>query len=280
MIRMSMLVALAPAFIGIVGGQAEARILPPPQGVLDHATPPSNDDFDQATVVSALPFDETTDTSAATGAPDDPLCGGGCGTVWFRYTPGDDNAIGVSTWGSDYDTRVFVYKGTRGALEWVWEVTNASYRLAVSAGTTYHVMIMSPRYDLTGGLLRFAITTGPPLSLTMVVEPVAFMDKRTGVVTLRGEITCSKPSQVYASIRLRRFLAQRDLPLYGAATLSCTGRSPFELEAQTYDASRFGDYYPPGHYLATGYVNGIDTLLGEPADAGISDLPMLVRGAR
>lgn len=278
MIRMSMVVALALAFIGIVGEQAEARGLPPPQGVLDYGTPPGNDDFDEATVVSTLPFDETTDTSAATGASDDPVCDGQCATVWYRYTPGEDNAIGVSMRGSDYDAIVLVYKGTRDALEWVSTIPNASYRLAVSAGTTYYFMIMSARFDLIGGRLRFAVTDGPPLSLTMVVEPVAFMNKRTGVVTMRGEVTCSKPSQVNAGISLRRLLAQRYLTLYGAVTLSCTARSPFELEVQTYTASRFGDYYPPGQYLATGYLDGFDTFLGEPADAGISDLPMLVRG--
>lgn len=151
MIRIGKVAALALVFIGIATRPSEAQVLQFPQVFMDEATPPSNDDFDAATVVSALPFDDTIDTRAATGAADDPICDGQCATVWYRYTPGQDSAIGVTTWASDYDARVVVYKGTRGALELIQELGNPSYRLAVAAGTTYHFMVTNSSSDLSGG---------------------------------------------------------------------------------------------------------------------------------
>jgi len=106
MLRIGKLAALALVFIGIATRPALAQVLQPSQVFMDEATPPSNDDFDEATIVSTLPFDDSIDTRGATGAADDPVCGR-CGTVWYRYTPEENNAIGVSTWGSDYDTRCF-----------------------------------------------------------------------------------------------------------------------------------------------------------------------------
>lgn len=277
--RVNAVAVLALVFIGIAARPAAAQVPPLSQEVMDETTPPGNDDFDAATVVSALPFDDSIDTRGATGAADDPLCDGQCGTVWYRYTPEGDNAIGVTTWGSTYDTRIFVYTGMRGALEWVSELSNASYRLAVSAGTTYHFMILSPTFDLTGGRLRFSVTDGPPLSLALGLDPPAVMDKRSGIITVRGAITCSKPAQVFVSVRLERFLAQRYLRAGRVMALACVAHLPFELDIQTYDASRFGDYYPPGPYVATAHIDGFDTSRGEPAAASIADSPILVRGA-
>lgn len=45
-------------------------------------------------------------------------------------------------------------------------------------------------------------------------------------------------------------------------------------EVRTFSASRFGDYYPPGHYMARASVDGWDTDRGEAAEA----FPMFVPG--
>jgi hypothetical protein len=279
MIQVNKVAVFTLLLSGIVARLAATQELPLTQAVMNEATAPSNDDFDEAIVVASLPFDDTIDTRAATGAADDPVCDGQCGTVWYRYTPEVNNSISVSTWGSDYDTRVFVFTGTRDALEWVSELWSASYRLPVSAGTTYHFMIMSSLYDLVGGRLRLSITDGPPLVLSLIVEPVALMDKQAGVIALRGEMTCSMPAQIYVGILLERFLAQRGLRAFGLIVLDCTAHSPFEIDIQTYSASRFGDYYPPGQYVASATANGFDTFRGEAADVSLGYFPLLVRGA-
>jgi hypothetical protein len=259
---------LVLVFIGIAARSAVAQGLQVP-----------NDDFDEATVVSALPFDDTLDTRAASGATDDPICGGQCATVWYRYTPDANRAIGATTWGSDYDTRIFVFTGERGALELVLELWDPSYRLAVDAGTTYHFMVMSRTMDLSGGLLRFSLTDRPPLTLAVVLQPVATIDKQSGVITWRGELTCSLPAQVILIFLLERSLAQRNLHAAGFLELACAARAPFEVDIQTYSASRFGDYYPPGPYSALVGANGFDTSRHEPAEASLVDFPLLVRGA-
>ena len=279
MLRPIRAAAIVLVFIAIVSRPAVAEPPPIPQFLMDEVVPPSNDDSDSATVVTALPFDDTIDTRAASGAADDPICGGGCATVWYRYTPEQATSIGGSTWGSDYGPIVFVYTGERGALKWISDLSDFSYRLALDAGTTYHFMVMSMTRALVGGRLHFSLTDRPPLSLGLVVEPVAFMDKQSGVITLRGEVTCSMPAQIVLSFTLRRLLAQRILLALGSLFLACADHAHFEVAIQTYSASRFGDYFPPGHYVASISATGVDDLRHEPADVSLYPLPLLIRGA-
>ncbi|HEY2956781.1 MAG TPA: hypothetical protein VGM21_01020 [Actinomycetota bacterium] len=84
------------------------------------AAPPANDDFDSAVAITALPFEATQDTAEATRAADDPECVDGDGhTVWYSFTPSADVDVVVDTFGSDYDTTLSAWTGTRGALSQV-----------------------------------------------------------------------------------------------------------------------------------------------------------------
>src|SRR5689334_17884806 len=78
------------------------------------AAPPTNDDFDTPVTVSALPYTNSQDTTDATTAPDDPVCGifGSSHTVWYRFTPSSAVAVLADTFGSNYDTTLSVYTGT------------------------------------------------------------------------------------------------------------------------------------------------------------------------
>jgi hypothetical protein len=127
------------------------------------AAPPTNDDFDSATVVDEIPYEAIQDTSEATVAPDDPVpnCSiGGEATVWYAFTPAEDQRLVAGTFGSDYDTVIVAYTGTRGALTRVAcnDDTGGDLQSRVSfdaeGGTTYYFMVSS--YDLGGGL-RFAL---------------------------------------------------------------------------------------------------------------------------
>src|SRR3972149_5660917 len=81
------------------------------------AAPPSNDDFDFATVVTEpLPFGDAINTLEATTAGDDPDCAGQGPTVWYSFSPSQDMQIQANTIGSDYDTTLSVYVGSRGNL--------------------------------------------------------------------------------------------------------------------------------------------------------------------
>src|SRR3712207_847829 len=85
------------------------------------AQPPNNDDFDSATIISSLPFSNSINTVEATTAADDPFCAGNGHTVWYSFTPDEDGEVNAfleaNTVGSDYDTTLSVYTGSRGNLE-------------------------------------------------------------------------------------------------------------------------------------------------------------------
>jgi subtilisin family serine protease/Leucine-rich repeat (LRR) protein len=130
--------------------------------------PPANDDFNSATLISAIPFTDTVNTSWATTAGDDPVpsCGSNVGkTVWYKYTATGNSSFAFRTVGSDFDTVLSVWTGTRGALA---EVAcdddgggNLSSLVGVTTapGTTYYVMVGG--YDGDSGQLTLTIEAGP-----------------------------------------------------------------------------------------------------------------------
>lgn len=125
------------------------------------AAPPANDDFNAATVIGALPFSGFQDTFEATPAVDDPNCSFGSeATVWYAFTPAENQRLTANTFGSDFDTVLSAYTGSRGALNRVACNDDAGNgfqsRIAfdATAGTTYYFMIGS--FDF-GGQLSFAL---------------------------------------------------------------------------------------------------------------------------
>ncbi len=112
------------------------------------AAPPTNDDFDSATVIPGLPFTGNLETTEATWATDDPMDCTSNGSVWYAFTPATDMRIEANTFGSDYDTVLSVYTGSRGSLTLVPGACNDDYdglqsRVQFDAigGTTYHFLI-------------------------------------------------------------------------------------------------------------------------------------------
>jgi hypothetical protein len=111
------------------------------------ATPPPNDDIDQATPITALPFADELDTTDATRAADDPECIVEGHTVWYALTLSATTPVAITTAGSDYDTTLAAYTGTRGSLEEVAcnddvaEDLHSRIRFTAEAGVTYFVMV-------------------------------------------------------------------------------------------------------------------------------------------
>src|SRR5205823_8881895 len=108
--------------------------------------PPPNDDFNNATVVPSIPFTISQDVTHATVAPDDPFCVTRNQTVWFAFTPSQNMRIEANTFGSNYDTTLSVYRGTRGALTPIGcnddsnGTLQSRVRFDAVAGTTYFFM--------------------------------------------------------------------------------------------------------------------------------------------
>lgn len=145
------------------------------------ASPPSNDDFEGAALISALPYQQTIDTTGAITAPDDPIlvCGAeaNSNTVWYRFTPSSPGLIEANTFGSNYDTVLAVFTGTRGALnpivcnDDVGIIFQSQVLFEAGADQTYYVSVAdygSPG----GGLSCLTVKLEPSGAIkTRVLEP-------------------------------------------------------------------------------------------------------------
>ena len=86
------------------------------------AAPPANDRAADAVVVSALPYSVTIDLTDATVDGDDAALDARCEvetthSVWFRYTPGYDSALGTSVIaGVPVDVPSDIATGSPGAV--------------------------------------------------------------------------------------------------------------------------------------------------------------------
>ena len=121
-----------------------------PDAVQNLVAPPTNDDFDDATQIRKRPFTDTIVTEGATTAADDPIpscANGGRGpTVWYTFTASGNQRIEANTFGSDYDTDLVVYTGTRGDLTEIAcnDDADGVHSMVVFdavAGETYYFMV-------------------------------------------------------------------------------------------------------------------------------------------
>ena len=117
--------------------------------------PPSNDDFDHARAVSPIPFQDILDVSNATTAADDPSvadCNGygvapGNVSVWYTYTPDASTHLIMDTYGSEYDTYIAAWSGTRGDLNLIacnddmGGTYQSELEVGLNAGTTYYIEV-------------------------------------------------------------------------------------------------------------------------------------------
>ncbi|MBN1440887.1 MAG: Ig-like domain-containing protein [Anaerolineales bacterium] len=142
---------------------------------------PPNDDIDFATEIGALPFSTIENTDWATTAIDDPAsaCSEGepsqhANSVWFSFQPSSNVQVALSTIGSDYDTVLAVWTGSRGALI---ELTcnddsgggmQSELEFAAIAGTQYWIEVVQRDVE-GGGELVFSAeqTSAPPVVVTV-----------------------------------------------------------------------------------------------------------------
>jgi Zn-dependent metalloprotease len=90
---------------------------------MDHYPPPpapANDDFNFPTIISSVPYTTSQNIAGATTAIDDPsfscVSGQKSNSVWYRYTPAANVTLNLDTFGSNFDTVLAVWTGSRGSL--------------------------------------------------------------------------------------------------------------------------------------------------------------------
>jgi hypothetical protein len=145
-------------------------------------------------VISSLPFSDTVDTTQATSDATDAEAATACGfssvelsaTVWYAFTPSADQAVVVSTAGSNYTTGVAVVTGQPGSFAGV-TCTVGEVEFVARAGQTYY-MDAAGVFGSTGGTLDFSVTGKPAPVFT--VDRSAHFDSKTGAATVTGSLAC------------------------------------------------------------------------------------------
>jgi len=113
----------------------------------------SNDDISASLRITTLPFRLTVTSFEATEAVDDPAstkCGlnPGLATVWYKYRPSTNVMVHMDTIGSNYDTYMAVWTGTRGSLTEVacnddasTTVFASAINITLKAGVLYYIEV-------------------------------------------------------------------------------------------------------------------------------------------
>ncbi|MDX1993046.1 MAG: zinc-dependent metalloprotease family protein [bacterium] len=144
---------------------------------------PWEDDFNYAVGINALPYTYNGSTAAATTAGDDPnlTCISGEGkSIWLRYTAPASGTVTLTTNGSNFDTVLGVFTGSRGSLtqqacnDDATGTTSAINNFAVTSGTTYHIYLGG--YNSASGTVVFNMTG-------TVAAPTPVVSAPTGTIT-------------------------------------------------------------------------------------------------
>lgn len=228
------------------------------------AAPPPNDDFDAAVEITELPFETSTDTSEATRAEDDPACVGQDGsTVWYTLTLPERSEMAVDTFGSDYNTTLSVWTGTRGDLRQVGCNDNAGDGLQsrvvfeAEADVTYHIMVGSVPTAPGGDLVLSAQQAPPPMELAVTLDPTGSVTD-DGAAVIHGMVSCSRPAELVARGTLRQQTGGGVTVGAFRTTVPCDG-------VDTWEATVLGEtgVYQPGTATGVAAVEFTDPLRDE-----------------
>ena len=177
------------------------------------AAPPANDTSAEATGIGALPFVAEVDTTEATVGADDAAIA--CGTdpgsqtfshsVWFEYTPPEDQTIVIGTSESSYAVAGAVFPS--GSPETPVACFLGSALVDLTAGTTYLVDLVEIG-DAGGGLLRLSVTEADIPEPEVTLDPVGLVD-RAGTATLSGTLTCDPGSFVWFNANFTQVIGRR-----------------------------------------------------------------------
>ena len=174
---------------------------------VDAQSAPANDDFDSATIITDFPFSVSLDTVGATVAPDDPNMGCGAGvnsnTVWYRFVSSVSGRASINTFGSNYDTVLAAFTGSRGALTPVACNDDTGgfqsiIEFQVQRNTVYYLEIAdwsSPN----GGQLQLSVEFDPITPITVPLDIVVVQDETGSMGDDIGTLQALAP-QIWDSI--------------------------------------------------------------------------------
>lgn len=235
--------------------------------IVVNAPPPPNDDFNNATVISQIPATVTEDVSHATVAFDDPFCFSRNQTVWFAFTPTQNMFLEANTFGSNYDTTLSVYTGSRGALTQIAcnDDSNGTFQSRVRfnavAGTTYYFEVSSFFPGGSANLVFNLLLGPPPLTLVPSVTQFGSVDPPTGTATISGFVVCSKQAFVNISGQLKQIHAGTPITGLFDVFIPCDGPTPWSATIQTIPSlfnGRSAALFTGGKATVSGTASGFD----------------------
>jgi hypothetical protein len=214
------------------------------------AAPPSNDDISSPTVVGPLPYiDGPYDTTeATTGATDPDECFGSpdSSTVWYSFTPTTSGWYGADTFGSDYDTTLYV--GTpsdSGGIDFITcnddsgDGLQSAVRWEAVGDTTYLLMVGTCCGSGVvgqaggGGILEFHVdVASPPPTIEVAVDPIGTFHTG-GSATISGTVTCSGDVEFsFVDLQLTQSVGRFSVTGFGSAEdFVCDGTAqPWTVE--------------------------------------------------
>jgi len=181
----------AGRLLGLVTATASVLVL----GALPASAAPTNDTSATATPIASLPYSDTFDSTGATTDEEDAALNANCGapatnvSVWYRIEQGDVPGYLVDVSGSDYLAGVIVATGTPGDLTLLTCGPDAVG--FENPGQPVYVMAFSDDPAVTGGQFVIEVREGQPApKISMSVDDVGHVDRRTGTATISGTYTC------------------------------------------------------------------------------------------
>jgi hypothetical protein len=219
------------------------------------AAPPGNDDIANPTVVGPLPYSDGPydTTEATTGATDPTFCFGepDRSTVWYSFTPASSGRVEADTFGSDYDTTLYIgtpngaggidvidcnddSKDLQSALS--WDATGGTtYLLAV--GTCCGGGVVGQAGG--GGSLKFHVDlTPPPPTLSITVDGAGSFNGY-GVATIRGSMTCSNADGVEIDADANQRVGRILIRGFGGTFVDCSA-TRWSMEISSEDGKFLG----------------------------------------
>lgn len=194
--------------------------------------PPFNDDISNPGVLPMVPTTASQVVTTASTADDDPYCFGNAQSVWYKIQVPSTMRVELNTFGSNYDTAIGVYTGTRGSLSQVACNGDAGggyqsrARFDAVAGTTYYVMVSSQYFPSTeANLVLNAVQAPPAFTFAPVLAPFSTIVSSTGAVTVKGSVSCNAPSVVSLSGSIRQDRNGVPINGYWHVQVPCNGTS-------------------------------------------------------
>jgi hypothetical protein len=143
--------------------------------------------------------------------------------VWYTATAGANVPVGLDTFGTDHNTSIAIYTGTRGNLTMVdCSGLGTNYLgFNAAAGVTYYIEVVG--YGGSAGTLKFEARQGPTIT-GFAINKTGSVNNASGVATITGTIRCDQTTTATVAGTLRQKL-NRYIVITGSYSIT-TGCSP------------------------------------------------------